>query len=161
MTLPFHSETGRLRHRHRSGPEAQTSALSWSVTPALRSRSLESSDVMPPRTGHSTRRLAEGLRQASSEGGVQGEGAAGAANGTSAPSQGWCQPHTTACQNGEGQEGGCTRSRFPPPHPPSMETKLCLSILSPHLGKPGVAMPSASSHTPPQLCAIKFFLQKQ
>ena len=77
MTLPFHSETGRLRHRHRSGPEAQTSALSWSVTPALRSRSLESSDVMPPRTGHSTRRLAEGLRQASSEGGVQGGGQLG------------------------------------------------------------------------------------
>lgn len=49
----------------------------------------------------------------------------------------------TVCQGGEGQEGGCTHSRFPR----SVEAKLCPSILPPRLRKPGVGDALRLPHT--------------
>lgn len=139
----FSFETRHPGHRYHISPETQTSALSWSrVTPALGSGRLDRVMQHPPRTGHSTRRPVEGLRWGSergcSKGGLRQEGADGAANGG-----------TAVCQREEGQEGGCTRSRFPCPR----QTKLCLSILPPlpwatwhgHCPQP----PTHTPHAPP------------
>lgn len=121
------------------------------VRTALRSSRLDSSNAMPFRTGHSTKRPAEGLRQASGEGVCRERTQAG--GGQTGRPMAHLPPvsrGTTACQNGEGQEGGCTRSRFPP----SVETKLCLSILPPRLRKPGVgdALRLLHTLTAPAVC---------
>lgn len=88
---------------------------------------------IPP--GGRWRGCVRGARGGCSKGGLWQEGADGAANGG-----------TAACQREEGQEGGCTRSRFPARARPSCACQSCLRVL----GNLAWPVPSASyPHAPP------------
>ena len=88
---------------------------------------------IPP--GGRWRGCVRGAERGCAEGGLRQEGADGAANGG-----------TASCQRGEGQEGGCTRSRFPASARPSCACQSCLRVL----GNLAWPVPSASyPHAPP------------
>lgn len=162
VTLPFYSETGHLRHRHHSSPEARTSALSWSVTPAHRSRSLEPSDVMPPRTGHSTGGPAGGLRQASGEGVCRERGQPGRPM-AHLPPVGDGVSHTPPPARWGGAGRRLHTQQIPPASTPPARRPSCACQSRPrisgNLGRQGP--PPPSSHPPPQRRAMKLCSQEQ
>lgn len=146
VTLPFH-----LRHRHPSGPDTQTSALSWSVTPTLRSRSLESSDVMPPRTGHSTqgcvRRAVRGVcRERTWAGGGRWGGQWHICPQLGRVSATVPRPAST----GRGRKEAAHTADSPPAWRPSCACQSCLRIA----GNLVWQCPPPPTHTPHQLCHI-------
>lgn len=131
-------------------------------TPALGSRSLGSGDAMPPRTGHSTKRPASrGATSGVCRKKTQAGGAEGAANGTSAPRRGWCLSATTPlpASTGRGRKEAAHTADFPP-LPQLREQAVPVNPASASRETWQGHYPQPLTHTPPQLCAIKFILQE-
>lgn len=104
-----------------------------------------------PRTGHSTRRPVEGLRQGSEEGVPKGDLAGGGR-------EWWPTMVQAPASVEEGQEGGCTRVQTPPPRArPSCARQSC-----PRLGKlrhgcvPSASHPHVTRPTPVLRHQIRF-----
>lgn len=157
MTFPSHSETGHLGQRHHSGPETQTSALSWSESEqpsgaagwTAVTQCLLGQDIPPkgwPRD--CVRRVARGcaergLRQ---EGGRQGGQWHTCPQSAAAP---------LPARMGRGRREAAHAADSPPAWRPSCACQSCLRVS----GNLAWAMPSAFyTHSPPQLCAMKLAL---